>query len=57
MIGLNDLLLNFSIYEKNVFIWDLQSLSMEVLGWAGAPVMINSSDIGIILTEEALPVN
>lgn len=57
MIGLNDLPLNFSIYEKNIFIWDLQSLSMEVLGWAGAPVMINSSDIGIILTEEALPVN
>ena len=56
MIGLNDLPLNFSIYEKNIFIWDLQSLSMEVLGWAGAPVMINS-DIGIILTEEALPVN
>ena len=30
---------------------------MEVLGWAGAPVMIISSDIGMILTEAALHVN
>ena len=30
---------------------------MEVLGWAGALVTINSSDIGIILTEEVLRVN